>query len=244
MLKAVEKNDKAFRDFCDRDVFGTRIKAYYNCYSTDFDFMKFWAQYDDSGKITAAISRIDGDATLCVENADFEELSEFLRVIGYSDIICAECAAEKLGLDVSDSSYIVEYRNPVTADNTGILNDFDKREIYSLLCECGFSMGDYGSFLADICARLNKNTASVAAIAENGELCSCAFSLFNGRKSALLGAVATRESARGRGCAGKLVTCLANSRGKKTFLFCRNDGLSEFYKKHGFEICGRWAVIK
>ncbi len=238
MIKLVNKTEEL--DFLPADPFSARITALFDTYGAEQPFALFWVQDEK-----AAVSKIDGSVTLfAAENADFEELSEFIKVIGYSDITCAENVAEKLGFAVDNSSYIVEYRNPVTADKTGILNDFDKKEIYLLLCKCGFSMGDYGSFLADICARLNKNTASMAAIAENGELCSCAFSLFNGRKSALFGAVATKENARGRGYAGRLVTYLADSRNKKTFLFCRNDGLSEFYKKHGFEICGRWAVIK
>ena len=70
MVKCVEKGDEAFLSFCDRDVFGTRIKAYFNCYSTDYDFVKFWVQTDENGNVTAAISRVDGDMTLCAENAD------------------------------------------------------------------------------------------------------------------------------------------------------------------------------
>ena len=54
MLKAVEKNDKDFTDFCRRDVFGTRIACLYNCYSTDYDFVKFWAQTDENGKIISS----------------------------------------------------------------------------------------------------------------------------------------------------------------------------------------------
>ena len=60
MLKAVEKGDKDFVEFCRRDVFGTRIACLYNCYSTDYDFVKFWKQTDDDGNIISAVSRIDG----------------------------------------------------------------------------------------------------------------------------------------------------------------------------------------
>ena len=58
MFKAVEKNDKDFTDFCRRDVFGTRIACLYNCYSTDYDFVKLWAQNDENGKIISALRRI------------------------------------------------------------------------------------------------------------------------------------------------------------------------------------------
>ena len=35
MIKLIEKAEKAFMDFCDRDVFGTRIKAYFLSYATE-----------------------------------------------------------------------------------------------------------------------------------------------------------------------------------------------------------------
>ena len=80
---------------------------------------------------------------------------------------------------------------------------------------------------------------------DNGKLCACAFSLFEGEKSVLLGAVATKESARGKGYASKLVGTLAcMKKDKKVFLFCRNDSLAAFYGKIGFAICGKWAVYE
>ena len=102
-------------------------------------------------------------------------------------------------------------------------------------------MGDYGSFLADYCSKLNKGAAKLAVCSDE-ELDACASALFIGEKSVLLGAVATRETARGRGLASKLVKALADSFEDKTvYLFCRNDSLLEFYKKIGFESDGIWA---
>ena len=124
-----------------------------------------------------------------------------------------------------------------------ILFDYDKKEIYALLCECGFELGDYGTFLADVCSRLNKSTASLAAAECDGRLCACAFALFEGRKSVLLGAVGTSPAVRGRGYASRLVGTLAElKKGKEVFLFCRNDSLADFYSRIGFEICGKWAI--
>ena len=114
-----------------------------------------------------------------------------------------------------------------------------------MLCSCGFELGDYRAFLADICARLNKGTASFAAVAENGEPCACAFALFEGTKSVLLGAVATDPSARGKGYASAIVGTLAEEKSdKKVFLFCRNDSLADFYAKIGFKKVGCWAIAE
>lgn len=92
-------------------------------------------------------------------------------------------------------------------------------------------MGDYGSFLADYCSKLNKGAAKLAACGET-ELNACASALFIGEKSILLGAVATRESARGNGYASKLVKALADSFEDKTvYLFAATIHFSVSMKK-------------
>ena len=127
----------------------------------------------------------------------------------------------------------------------GIVRDCDKRKIYDLLCLCGFELGDYSAFLTDVCARLNKGTATLSAILNGDEPGACAFALFEGTKSVLLGAVATNPSARGRGYASKLVGSLAEEKSdKKVFLFCRNDSLADFYAKIGFKKVGCWAIAE
>lgn len=84
MLKAVEKGDKDFVEFCRRDVFGTRISCLYNCYSTDYDFVKFWKQTDDDGNIISAVSRIDGDATLTSTGENAEEIHAFCKLSAFA----------------------------------------------------------------------------------------------------------------------------------------------------------------
>lgn len=230
-------------DFLPSDAFAARITALAHTYGFEQSFAMFWVQRDGE-KPVAAISRVDSSMTLCcTEKADYEELAAFIKAVGYSALIANEESISKLGFDASKSSYIVEYKGETVPDKNGVLWDCDKKAVYDLLCDCGFEMGDYGSFLADYCSRLNKGTARLAAFEEN-ELLACASALFIGDKSVLLGAVATRKSARGRGIASKLVTALAESeKEKKVFLFCRNDSLLDFYKKIGFECVGRWSEL-
>ena len=230
-------------EFLPSDAFAARITALAITYGFEQNFALFWVQKNGEEPV-AAISRVDGSMTLCcTENADFEELAAFVNAVGYSAIIGNEESVSKLGFTASKSSFIVEYKGKTVPDENGISWDCDKRKVYDLLCDCGFEMGDYGAFLADYCSRLNKGTARLATFEEN-DLLACASALFIGEKSVLLGAVATRKSARGRGLASKLVTALAEEeRDKKVFLFCRNDSLLDFYKKIGFESVGRWSEI-
>ena len=234
-------NSRSELSFLPADPYTARITALCETYGTEQSFAMFWVQKIDKIPV-AAISRVDGNMTLfCKENADFEELSCFMNAVGYSTLTFDAEYAEKLGLNPQKSSFTVKYTGG--AERCNVLTDYDKKEIYTLLTECCFELGDYKAFLADICARLNKSTASLVAAETEGKLSACAFALFEGEKSVLLGAVATSPAARGRGYASKLVGTLAESKKEKeVFLFCREDSLAEFYKKIGFETVGRWAI--
>ncbi|MBP9988748.1 MAG: hypothetical protein KBT46_04540, partial [Ruminococcus sp.] len=103
MIKSV--SDNTFLDFCDRDVFGTRIKAYYNCYSSNYDFVNFWVQTDED-KIVSVISRIDSDITVTSTGENSDELKSFLQMIGFTSIQCEKRIADKMNFKASMSGYV------------------------------------------------------------------------------------------------------------------------------------------
>lgn len=248
MLKSVEKNDEAFMSFCDRDVFGTRIKAYYSCYSTDFDFVKFWAQYDGDGSITAAISRIDGDATVSAVNEDAEELDGFLNVVGYRTVQCEKRLADKLSGETVQQGYVVRCEKAENFRETEKKKNFELREIYDIIKPENLTgVGDFLPWLSDITYRVNRNAAEGAVAVSDGENAGCAMVLFRTDKAALLGAVATRPEFRGRGIARSLVLGLAEKElenNRRVELLCKNGSILDFYKSIGFEAVNEWGLIK
>lgn len=238
-------DDKNELDFLPADPYAARITALAETYGTTHDFAIFWVQSNEE-KTVASVCRVDGNMTVCCsDEADYEELSAFINAVGFASVTSDADVMKKLGFEPSKTSFTVEYKGGAEIGNVEKVRDCDKRKIYDLLCGCGFELGDYNSFLADVCARLNKGTASFAAVMNENEPCACAFALFKGKKSVLLGAVATNPVARGKGYASELVGTLAEENAdKKVFLFCRNDSLAGFYAKIGFEICGRWSVAE
>ncbi len=239
MLKLCEKLTEL--DFLPDDPYAARISALAKTYGFGHNFVLFWVQYIEDEAV-ASVSRIDGNMSICcTEKADFDELKEFVKTVGFASLSCRNEVLEKIGLTATKSSYIVKYNGVSSPADPCVRWDYDKKEVYSLLGDCGFEMGDYGSFLADYCSKLNKGAAKLAVCADT-ELDACASALFIGDKSVLLGAVATRETARGKGYASKLVKALADSfESESVYLFCRNDSLLDFYKKIGFEYDGMWA---
>lgn len=248
MLKSVEKEDKGFLAFCDRDVFGTRIMAYYNCYSTDYDFIKFWAQYDESGGITAALSRIDGDATLCCdENVDLDELKEFLKLVGYRTIQCEKRIANALSDGEFQWGYVVQCDKIEKYNEIEAKKCFELKEIYDIIKPENLTgVGDYLPWLSDTTFRVNRNTAEGKIAVVNGENAGCAMVLFRTDKSALLGAVATKPEFRGKGVARSLVLSLAQNElkeNRRVELLCKNGSIVEFYKSIGFCVKNEWGMI-
>ena len=237
MIKAVQ--DKSELEFLGSSPFSAVITSLFNTFGTGTNFAKFYVQ----GK-NAAMSGVDGNFNIYAdENADFEEIAEFLSFGGFASVKGEKEVIEKLGLDISDSSYTVRYIGEKAVKPVGFVDSFDPHKLYELLKSVGFAKGDYGSFASDVCLRFNKGTAVFGGISEDGKLLTCCLNLFKGDKSNLIGALATSEKARGRGLASAIVPYMAQS-DKPSYLFCRVDSLAEFYKNCGFEVCGKWAICE
>lgn len=110
MLKLAE--EKELLDFCRRDAFGTKIAGYLKTYSADSAAVRFWVQQNDENIITAAVCRAYNSVVLSAEsNADFEELWQFLKIIGFSTLSCEESVCGKLGLSPTRSGNIVRFEH-------------------------------------------------------------------------------------------------------------------------------------
>lgn len=230
-------------DFLPSNAFSARITALFETYGAGCDFALFWVQTVENIPV-AALSKVDGCITLChTKDADIDELRDFIGFCGCTELVCEKSVLDSLGFSAEDSSVIVRFEKgreniPLPENENAEIKD-----IYELLLRCGFNLGAFGAFASDVCARLNKGTAKSVSISEDGKPCACAFALFVGQKSVLLGAVGTSPEMRGRGYASRLVEALAGFYSDKdVFLFCRNDSLVDFYGKFGFSPCGRWAV--
>ena len=102
-------NNKNELSFLPADPYSARITALAETYGTEHNFAIFWVQKIDEIPV-APISSVDGNMTLCCgENADFEELSGFVNVAGYSTLTFDMALAEKLGIVPQKSSFAVKY---------------------------------------------------------------------------------------------------------------------------------------
>jgi GNAT superfamily N-acetyltransferase len=237
MLKAVQNYSEL--SSLGSSPYSAKIQAFFKTYGNEYGFARSWVQNGDT-----AVCSVDGNITIeCTGNTDFDELKHFLNYIPYASVITDEKYCENLGMRPDLSSFTVEYCGD--SEKKAISFDDNYKDVYALLVSSGFELGEYGAFLADFASRVNNGCAALSTIYDNSILAATASALFIGENDVLLGAVATDKEKRGRGYASQLVKALASyyATDKKVFLFCREDSLSEFYKKCGFCIVGRWTQI-
>ena len=159
MLKLAE--EKELLDFCRRDAFGTKIAGYLKTYSADSAAVRFWVQRNDENIITAAVCRIYDSVVLSAEpDADFEELWQFLKIIGFSTLSCEESVCQKLGLSPTRSGNIVRFEHllrPLRGE-AQMPRYPDLRDVYSLLVSSGFDrLGGRDGWIADVSRRMNSD---------------------------------------------------------------------------------------
>lgn len=245
MLKTADS--AALRDFCSRDAFGTKILGYSLACPPDASSAQFWLQEID-GEMTAAVALVYGTAVISASSsADFEELREFIRMIGFCTLSLDESVCVKLGLDPSRTGNIVRFVSPSKSlrGMARLPRYPDLREVFDLLVRSGFDcLGEKNEWIADVSRRMNRGVSQWSIIEQDGCVAACACALFVTDSAAFLGCVAADEKLRTRGLGSEAVLTVADKykgEGKRVELFCKDDSIVEFYKKSGFTPVGRWA---
>ncbi len=233
-------------DFCKKDVFGTRIKAYLNVYGNNMETAMFYVQTID-GSATAVIGKVFSDVTLCCDDgADFDEIAQFLQFLGYGSLLCDKGVREKLSIEENSSGSVMRFKKPSRdiRRKDGILKnddaEFEYKKVYALLKECDFDLGEYGEWLSDIALRDKKGVSKTLCVKQDGRVISTASALFITEDSVYLGAVATSPEFRGKGSAGDLVLMLCD-KDKTVNILCKEHRVG-FYESLGFERNGEWSL--
>lgn len=239
MLKFIETQEEAdiLKEFC-TDSFGLTIASLLDSYPPGIDICRFWMQITGD-EITAAICSMNGDIVLSSNlRADYEELTEFIKTIGYTNILCRAmdvvslnmfaCGCGQVWRREAKSAQKCSYSIPGTTD--------EFRKIFDLL---GLK-GDFEPWFADISRRINVGTADMRYIEKDGKIVATASLVHISGERAVLGAVATDKEYRKQGLATELINSFGN---KIIYLRCL-PALNPFYKKLGFKSVDVWAEIK
>lgn len=254
MLKLLTSDDiSRLQEFCENSILGTRIACYALSYGFDRDFLMLWGSEADN-KFNCIIAKFDGNMTiLSDETADFEEIREFIEVIGADTIATDKETADKLKFteyELKTGFFYDEYAVLYKSEETAYIDDLKK--VYELISDeitgsFPKTRHAYLSFLSDFTYRQRRGYATVKCIRDNGRIVACGLTASQSETDVVLSGIACDRAYRNSGYGKRIVLSLAQefkSTGRNVFVIALNSSAEGFYKHVGFKECAEIAFIK
>ncbi|MBR5452382.1 MAG: GNAT family N-acetyltransferase [Clostridia bacterium] len=213
----------------------TRILGMYMGYGADFDFLDFWLQKENENT-TAVISRFEGESWLLAsQDANWEELGEFLKVIA-PDVLTDSKTAESLG--VAPQNKFFEVCKEAARQGNDVPNPPVKQICDMLMsgADGDIEIPNKDEWYADVSHRFRHGIAR-ASVTQN----AVALAGIVTKDAALISGVATKRQARGKGEGSAVLTNLCELLYPRKIYAEATDGAVGFYLKNGFtksaELC-------
>ncbi len=215
-----------------------KISANFSAYGSKYNFLDFWQQKCES-RVTALISKQDDIIFITANSdADFEEIKEFLSVIGYGGLQTDKFTAERLGLDGKKYT-LLQLINPAKPD--GIVQVSPPlKDIYDILFEEeneDIKKPDFKGWYGDFSHRLRHLTATAVIL----EKCSVGVASHITKDAAVISGVATKKDFRNRGLGEKTLQQLIKKLPQNIYTATANS--VKFYQNLGFNVVGEIIII-
>ena len=183
MIKLVEDLNGYDLSFFEDDIFFQRIYSDFNTISKLKDV--FFYVCEEESEITAVISKVFGVITVSAkDNANFEEMNEFVKVIGFTVILCDnEFSCHFDG----EKTYgkIMKFRTDAPLGGGGELLPAEKlRSVYRIVRENFRRVPDFSEWFVNTCLGMFRNSTMLAGVYQQEAIVSVAFALFITEKTA------------------------------------------------------------
>ncbi len=227
--------------FIKNDIYYIRIMSLLKAYGCKYDFASFYRQLDKNNVITAVISRLDGDFTLCFnDNSDLTELKEFFTVAGYATLLC-DSAFNFTGIFDEGVVMSAVKKIEISRPNAEI-DRFPK--LMDLFNFISYDSYDFENWYVDVSHRIRHGCARAYTLNIYGEIVSSGMLSAIYNDSAILSAVQTSPKYRNKGYGSYLVSEMMSDIKDRVFLM-REENLNEqFYLRLGFKNIGKWRMYK
>ena len=238
MIKLLEQDTvEAAKNYCEGDPFGCRILAALLAYGIDKPFAQFWAQYDESGSITAVFCRLDTAMTVCAKgDYDTEEADSFVQAnMGYMGALRPARQGE------SANGLVMRLtENKITESTADVEMNPEFSDVYAVMEECagtGFEVPQFEDFYSDMIYRRKAKTVTTAIVRAEGLPAACGAMHLSGH-TALLTICACVPEHRRQGYTRKVVNALLERNPDcDIYLMCM-PALHDFYRQFGFVTIG------
>ncbi|MDE7123925.1 MAG: GNAT family N-acetyltransferase, partial [Eubacterium sp.] len=204
MIKQIEEISQ-FNSYDLTDIYAVRILSLLNAYGCKYPFARFYRQINDDGVVTAILSVLDKDITISFDkNADRDELSQFVSVIGFDSVLCDEA----LEIESSFECGIVMK----TDKSIEIPCNYTEIDEYPHLFDL-YNFIDYGeinfdSWYVDISHRIRHGAAKAFTLNMDEEIISSAIFSSIYKNNAILTGVKTKPEFRKMGYGSALVSAM------------------------------------
>lgn len=196
-----------------------KIKCLYDSYPNDEKVM-FWIQ--DNNR--ALISMTDGNMVIYNNNADLEELKDFVNMLSPVCVFSDYETLLKLDRKPKEKINVMHRKADIIFEKES--DSLSSKEIYDLLNTEGLVLPEYPYFAVDYCHRLNKGMLDYFAIKDK-----CAAVTFKTKGYAIMNGIASRE----KGFGSLALKGALNKNFGREFLVCCREKIKGFYEKEGFD---------
>lgn len=240
MIKQIEEISQ-FNGYNLMDIYSVRILSLLNAYGCKYPFARFYRQIDDNGAITAILSVLDKDITISFEeNADRDELSQFVSVIGFDSVLCDEA----LSIEGHFESGIVMKTDKSIEIPCNYTEIDEYPHLFDLYNFIDYGENNFESWYVDISHRIRHGAAKAFTLNMNEEIISSAIFSSIYQNNAILTGVQTKPEFRKMGYGSALVSAMCCDFNGTVYLMRESVRNESFYKKLGFENIGRWRIYK
>ncbi len=221
-------------------VCAVRLLSAYENYAA-YPFAHFWE--DGEGRYA---SMIDGTAVFYAETVTEEWLTFWQMQPDLAKLITDACIGETVAAHLGRPFSQVPVMKSVVPSN-GQAEPVAPKAAFELMTRVfGDAIPPFDVWYADVSHRMRHAGCQTVGVMRNGVCVSCAMTVAECDGGALIGAVATAETARRQGLAGRLVGGLAatlSQEQKQVFICPKHEAARRLYERIGFVVCGGVITI-
>lgn len=212
-----------------RNVVYVKLMCHYAAYKDNDKIALFWCQTDEKCTVTAIISLIDNNMTLCRTGGDLDELKSFIMALSPSNIFTDLDSAQALGLNIVTKCASLYKKPPFNTENAAENTYAGLDFTYDVLSEF-LSVGERDAFIADVSHRIRHNTAGyVTTRFSAGVILYC-------ENYATLNGIAVKNDVRRGGLGSSTLSRLLEIIRDRTVFICAEYKNVPFYEKNGFTV--------
>ncbi|MDE6385785.1 MAG: GNAT family N-acetyltransferase [Eubacterium sp.] len=240
MIKQIEEISQ-FNGYDLTDIYAVRILSLLNAYGCKYPFARFYRQINDDGAVTAILSVLDKDITISFDkNADRDELSQFVSVIGFDSVLCDEA----LEIDSCYECGIVMKTDKSIEIPCNYMEIDEYPHLFDLYNFIDYGEINFDSWYVDISHRIRHGAAKAFTLNMDEEIISSAIFSSIYKNNAILTGVQTKPEFRKMGYGSALISAMCCDFNGTVYLMRENGRNESFYKKLGFENIGKWRIYK